>query len=509
MSEGELGFFSDHAVKGVGKFLRAADVVTPCDVGEVAGLAPLARDLTTIVAEDADACGSRVVVIGAEQLEEAADDETGADEALDVDGDAREIPSAVGRFELAAHEGHGARRSNCLGRVNDLLLFARDVALDRCESAVFGGDDVLDSSKLGVADDGHVWVSSGKSPRQAVLLAELGLPRPVSAMRNFERLARTNWFPRVELTAILRRMAVIYQLTSAEERIFRGNGMTWVDSAGKQLRPLSDEEIKQVEAHRTRKRGFTLTEGGVTYTPKASRDIFKKMLFDRIGNAIIKGVNGKYRGRLIDPNVVRPTAAQSAAIAPPAVNCACRDWGAAPGQLAEHAKRGLHHPVCIHAASNPKEEVAAPPADVSEPVDVSRIPSPSACACRAWPAPEGWNPARHHPTCEWRDAWEVSQGEVPEMWIVDLKTTKRLRRATADEIDASIVRLEETGAQLIEIDATEYAVISDRELDARETQSEEARGDEEAAANVSELALRMKSLSPSEKKALIAALTGA
>lgn len=233
----------------------------------------------------------------------------------------------------------------------------------------------------------------------------------------------------------------------------------------------------------------------------SGREFFKQRVLAAHGECQLRSHTGQFMCSIRDPNVVRPSAKDAMRNAPRPEACPCKDWGE------PHA--GRHHPICEWNVKAPPDERAHPedsiqsmnvplpvtilkvekpsildvpsrklppprrpvPATVSEVIPLpmtvqatesTRALSPAECVCQEWAKSPSSEEGKHHPICQWKDAWETLQSGKEPMFLVNLTTGEVGRAATIDEINAA---RGERGYTIIGSD--QYGVIPESEVNAR------------------------------------------
>lgn len=235
----------------------------------------------------------------------------------------------------------------------------------------------------------------------------------------------------------------------------------------------------------------TLTVDGKTIV--TGREVLYDALFEEHGECQVRAPNNVILKVVRDPNERRPTLADGLRLAPRPSACPCKDWG--------HPHPGVHHAACQYNRVAPADE-RAPSAVVSDAELAGSLapvaPAPHAAAhaaaaqtvtsapvkappvaegplppercrhgCLEWPTPGGraLEPGAHHPACPDAHAWAQHQSRERAMWLVDLKTGERVRRASLAEIAESDTQKRKTGVPVLHIDERPYAVVPDSELE--------------------------------------------
>lgn len=227
-----------------------------------------------------------------------------------------------------------------------------------------------------------------------------------------------------------------------------------------------------------------------------AREIICAQMLAQHGECRLVGPNGKFMKLVRDTRIQRPTFEESQKSAPSPHHCACKDWGD------PHPQR--HHAACPwNSKAPPHERAAAAPteADLSGmkvvglqhpglsgeasvtglTVTKTAVPpiaspegpkSPHECPndCRGyvsktggWAMPKGRPPAdnQHHPMCQYADAWLIKTNQEKPMWVMNMSTGERIRRATIDEVGESHIAMKRTGAPTITLSGELYAIVEE------------------------------------------------
>lgn len=228
----------------------------------------------------------------------------------------------------------------------------------------------------------------------------------------------------------------------------------------------------------------------------SGKEVFCAKMFQQHGECQLRASNGVILKFVRDPAVHRPTAAESAKIAPSPEHCPCKNWG--------RPHPGTHYPTCQwnrlappeeRAPSDavPDEEVRMLPTEAfttlgrrSEPrnpatavvaaqvdpravvVEPPPLDAPETCRnkCREWATPKGAPipDGQHHPTCYFARAWAIKTAREAPRCLVDLRTGEVVRHADNEEVGLAEVQAQKTGSPIIHIDDVPYAVILEKEL---------------------------------------------
>jgi hypothetical protein len=223
------------------------------------------------------------------------------------------------------------------------------------------------------------------------------------------------------------------------------------------------------------------------YDVVGGREYFLHQVFLKHGECQVRSHTGQFMKAVRDPNVVRPTAKDAMRNAPRPESCACAGWGV------PHV--GRHHPICEWNVKAPPEERALPEDSVQFPnaaqlppplmkvekpsiLDMQKkppgvipppvshmavpltpqpvVPSPAECLCQKFAKTDGSEDGKHHPVCQWKEAWEAMH--QPVMFLMSLSTGDIGRAASGDEIRAA------RGEQgFVLIGGEQYGVVTEGE----------------------------------------------
>lgn len=225
------------------------------------------------------------------------------------------------------------------------------------------------------------------------------------------------------------------------------------------------------------------------------REVLCAQMFQLHGECQLRWPNNVILKVIRDPNVHRPTFAESQQIAPRPEHCPCKNWGA--------PHPGTHYPTCHwnrlappdeRAPSDqvPEEEVRVLPTEAFETlkqrpasnpattpitarVDPSAVVTPSdepdspeTCRnqCSSWATPKGFPipKGQHHPTCIFARAWAIKTARETPRWLIDLNTGQKVRHATDEEVGEADIAAQRLGQPVIHIEEVPYAVILETEL---------------------------------------------
>ena len=234
----------------------------------------------------------------------------------------------------------------------------------------------------------------------------------------------------------------------------------------------------------------------------SGRDVFFAQMLQEHGECQLRLMNGVILKTLRDPNIRRPTHAESQQLSPKPEHCPCKTWGA--------PHPGTHHQTCQWNRVAPPEErapagealsdselavlpvealasLAAPRAPhspllepvharlssspVTPPSETEQPDPPERCrnGCLEWvtgngkPVPAG----EHHPMCTQARAWAIQTDKSEPRWLIDLRNGEKVRRATDEEIGRGDVEAKRSGSPIIHLDDVPYAVVRDGELRAQ------------------------------------------
>lgn len=225
------------------------------------------------------------------------------------------------------------------------------------------------------------------------------------------------------------------------------------------------------------------------------REVLCAQMFQKHGECQLRWPNNVILKVIRDPNVHRPTLAESQQIAPRPEHCPCKDWG--------RPHPGTHYPTCqwnrlappgerAPTDSIPEEEVRILPTEAFEalkpkpaanpattPIAARVSPSsvvtepppldaPETCrnGCLTWATPKGFPipTGQHHPTCIFAKPWAIKTARETPRWLVDLRTGEKVRHASNEEVGEAEVAAQKTGQPIIHIEDVPYAVVLDTEL---------------------------------------------
>jgi hypothetical protein len=227
------------------------------------------------------------------------------------------------------------------------------------------------------------------------------------------------------------------------------------------------------------------------------REVLAAEMFQAHGECQLRWPNNVILKVIRDPNVHRPTFAESQQIAPKPEHCSCRSWG--------RPHPGTHYPTCQwnrlappeeRAPSDliPEEEVRVLPKEALEAlkprppaspattaiaakvdpkavvVDPPPLDAPDSCrnGCLSWATPSGFPipKGQHHPTCVFAREWAIKTARETPRWLVDLRSGERVRIASNEEVGEAEVAAQRLGQPIITLNEVPYAVILETELDA-------------------------------------------
>ena len=228
----------------------------------------------------------------------------------------------------------------------------------------------------------------------------------------------------------------------------------------------------------------------------SGREVIAARMLQKHGECQLRAPNGVILKVVKDPNIRRPSFAESQQIAPRPEHCPCKNWGAPhPGthfstcqwnrlappderapsdrlpeeevrMLPTEAFASLQRPALVVPQTSPIAARVDPRAVV---VQAPQLDAPDSCrnGCLEWATPKGFPvpKGQHHPTCQFAKEWMLKTAREVPRWLVDLSTGLKVRHASDAEIGQADVSAQRTGSPIIHIEETPYAVILETELE--------------------------------------------
>jgi hypothetical protein len=226
---------------------------------------------------------------------------------------------------------------------------------------------------------------------------------------------------------------------------------------GENTRLVIEVRVKRAGTRQNDLRYFTFVNG---FLRVPTREVMKARLFKKYGEAMLERPNGKFLVKLRDPNAQHTPSNQvrvgAAVKVPHPDSCQCVHWG-------EEPHPGKHYHICQFNATCPPEHRGVSP-DGNTYTKVLKKDRRETVT-QTVEEPEVMAPPTPDPAPTSADPVEPAEGV---MYLYDVDTQERARKATPEEVEEAVARAERTGVPIIDIDGASYVVMSDSAEDVDE-----------------------------------------